>query len=358
MFGRGRRVDCHTCGVFAGGSSTPGNVSSGKSLLIGGWWRFDVPASLVGACTPLFSACRSFGLLKSLPLDAFPVVPVDPSTSPATPYGARRSPSPALPFVAAGKTCPTDERAPDVTGESGAPLRKGGHRSPFWPAGLPFRPNPALPTVEVLPERPLASPIAGGTGCSPDIALRLYNSVASTRTLYVVPLLGLKPTQRATLDVDHGGVVRRLFGLPRSSPIGPTLAETGQTLLSLPAKGAALRHLHRMHRMPEGRRFCCPTARSPALRHGRASARIPRTRQPNSGTLSILPHHDPGLAISTTIPDIWAKRTPLSASSNKRLQQSSSSDSLAASLSSPTARMAVDGAAAAACVVPALGLHE
>ncbi|KAL3175131.1 hypothetical protein MRX96_040525 [Rhipicephalus microplus] len=97
--------------------------------------------------------------------------------------------------------------------------------------------------------------IAGGSGCSPDIALRMYNAVASARTLCVVHLLGFKPTQWATLDVDHRGLVRCLFGLPRSSPIRPYLAEACQTLLSLRAKCAALRHLHRIHRTPEGRRF-------------------------------------------------------------------------------------------------------
>ncbi|KAL3228784.1 hypothetical protein MRX96_023686 [Rhipicephalus microplus] len=116
--------------------------------------------------------------------------------------------------------------------------------------------------------------------------------------------------QCATLGVDHRGVVRHLFGLPRSSPIGPTLAEAVQTLLSLRAKGAALRHLHRMHRTPEGRRFAARLLDRPhsgmverALEY---RALVPQP--PDCGTLPILPHHDPDLAISTTIPGIRTKR--------------------------------------------------
>ncbi|KAL1479606.1 hypothetical protein MTO96_051719, partial [Rhipicephalus appendiculatus] len=88
--------------------------------------------------------------------------------------------------------------------------------------------------------------LAGGKGCSPDLALRMYNAVATARTLYAVPLVALRPAQWDTLDTDHRSVVRRLFGLPRTSPVGPTLSEAGQTSLSLRAKsGNPLRPLPR-----------------------------------------------------------------------------------------------------------------
>ncbi|KAL3181451.1 hypothetical protein MRX96_036926 [Rhipicephalus microplus] len=72
-------------------------------------------------------------------------------------------------------------------------------------------------------------------------------------------------------------------------------------------------------------------------------------QQPNCGTLPILPHHDPGLAISTTI---WAKRNipqcVLKQETAAVIEQRRSGFLL----------IFTDGAAAAACVVPALGLHE
>ncbi|KAL3182554.1 hypothetical protein MRX96_007228 [Rhipicephalus microplus] len=97
--------------------------------------------------------------------------------------------------------------------------------------------------------------LAGGRSCSPDIALRLFYMVASVRVLYAVPLFTLRPAQQHALDTLHRGVVHRLYGLPRSSPIGPTLEEAGETSLSLRARRRALRHIHRMCRMLKGRRL-------------------------------------------------------------------------------------------------------
>ncbi|KAL3224047.1 hypothetical protein MRX96_049653 [Rhipicephalus microplus] len=69
-----------------------------------------------------------------------------------------------------------------------------------------------------------SSIVAGGKGCSPDIALRLYNAIASAKALYAILFVTPRPVQRAVFDADHNGVVRRLFGFLRTSPIGPTLA--------------------------------------------------------------------------------------------------------------------------------------
>ncbi|KAL1466313.1 hypothetical protein MTO96_042825 [Rhipicephalus appendiculatus] len=49
--------------------------------------------------------------------------------------------------------------------------------------------------------------------------------LATARRLYAVPLVALRPAQWDTLNTDHRSVVRRLYGLPRTSPVGPTLAE-------------------------------------------------------------------------------------------------------------------------------------
>ncbi|KAL3212270.1 hypothetical protein MRX96_036032 [Rhipicephalus microplus] len=127
--------------------------------------------------------------------------------------------------------------------------------------------------------------LANGGGCSPDIALRFFNAVASARVLYAVPLVALRPAQWDALDTLHRGVVRRrLYGLPRSSPIGPTLAEAGETSLSLRVRGSALRHIHRMYLTSEGRRLAGRLLDRPHSRMGQRA--LERFRFTNSGSPS------------------------------------------------------------------------
>ncbi|KAL3190558.1 hypothetical protein MRX96_020067 [Rhipicephalus microplus] len=119
---------------------------------------------------------------------------------------------------------------------------------------------------------------------------------ASARVLYAVPLVALRPVQWAALDTLHRGVVRRLYGLPRSSPIGPTLAEAGETSLSLRARGSALRHIHRMYLTSEGRRLAGRLLDRPHSGMGRRAleyaALVPDP--PYCGLIPIPPHQDPG----------------------------------------------------------------
>ncbi|KAL3177784.1 hypothetical protein MRX96_038920 [Rhipicephalus microplus] len=93
--------------------------------------------------------------------------------------------------------------------------------------------------------------LASGRGCLPDIALRFLDAEASARVFYAVPLIALRPAQWDALDTLHRGVVRRLYGLPGSSPIALTPAEAGEMSHSL----SALRLIHRMYLTPEGRRL-------------------------------------------------------------------------------------------------------
>ncbi|KAH7946002.1 hypothetical protein HPB49_018844 [Dermacentor silvarum] len=60
--------------------------------------------------------------------------------------------------------------------------------------------------------------LARGQGCCPTLALRLYNSVASARLLYGLPLADLSPAKWEALDTDHRAVVRQLLCLPHTSP--------------------------------------------------------------------------------------------------------------------------------------------
>ncbi|KAL3209947.1 hypothetical protein MRX96_037586 [Rhipicephalus microplus] len=125
-----------------------------------------------------------------------------------------------------------------------------------------------------------------------------------------------RPVQWAALDNLHRGVVRRLYGLPRTSPIGPTLAEAGETSLSLRARGSALRHIHRMYLTSEGRRLAGRLLDRPRSGMGQRAleytALVPDP--PYCGLIPIPPHQYPGLEINTTIPRIRSKKhTPWSA---------------------------------------------
>ncbi|KAH7935085.1 hypothetical protein HPB52_003689 [Rhipicephalus sanguineus] len=152
--------------------------------------------------------------------------------------------------------------------------------------------------------------LAGGKGCSPVLALRLYNAIATARTLYSVQLVGLNPIQWESLDVVHRGAVRRIFALPRTSPVGPTLAETNQLPLSLRAKAGALRHVHRMHQTQQGQQLAIRLLSRPNSGMGRHAleyaALVPE--MPHCGWLPIPPHRDRGLEISTTVPGVRCKR--------------------------------------------------
>ncbi|KAH7936755.1 hypothetical protein HPB49_003731 [Dermacentor silvarum] len=97
--------------------------------------------------------------------------------------------------------------------------------------------------------------LARGQGCSPTLALRLYNSVASARLLYGLPLADLSPAKWEALDMDHRAVVRQLLCLPHTSPVGATLAEAGETPISLRAVGRALGHVERLHRSSHGQQL-------------------------------------------------------------------------------------------------------
>ncbi|KAL3209998.1 hypothetical protein MRX96_037543 [Rhipicephalus microplus] len=170
--------------------------------------------------------------------------------------------------------------------------------------------------------------LASARSCSPDFALRFFNAIASARVLYAVPLVALRPAQWDALDTLHHegiralhcGVVRRLYGLPRSSPIGPTLAEAGETSLSLRARGSALRHIPRM--------------------------------------LPIPPHQDPSLDITTTIPGIRSKGNTLQSALHQEALAMIEERLASRVLLYTDGSVAAGGSAAAACFASSLGLGE
>ncbi|XP_075556524.1 uncharacterized protein LOC142588571 [Dermacentor variabilis] len=198
--------------------------------------------------------------------------------------------------------------------------------------------------------------LARGQGCSPTLALRLYNSVASARILYALPLADLQPTQWTVMDADHRAVVRQFLCLPRSSQCGATLAEAGETPISLRAEGRALNDVERLHRSRHGQQLIDRLHSLPSSGMGRRVAEFSNLVRggATSAWLAPPPHRERRLLIRTTIPGVRGKRnTPICA-----LQQ----ETAAAINEQLAGRVLVftdgsvlrDGGAAAACVSPSI----
>ncbi|KAL3200042.1 hypothetical protein MRX96_001254 [Rhipicephalus microplus] len=73
--------------------------------------------------------------------------------------------------------------------------------------------------------------LARGHGCTPALALRVYNAVTSARVIYAAAMASLSACQLAALEKDYRNAVREYHKLPHTSHGGPTLAEAGETLI-------------------------------------------------------------------------------------------------------------------------------
>ncbi|KAH7958828.1 hypothetical protein HPB49_005571 [Dermacentor silvarum] len=134
--------------------------------------------------------------------------------------------------------------------------------------------------------------LARGRGCSPQLALRVYNTVATSRCLYGLPLASLRPSQWETLDMQHRQVIRQLYGLPRNSPIGPTLAEAKDFPLSVRAQCRALNHAERRQRTRQGQYLVLRLHYLPHSCMGRRAAEFHTlVPTPYYGWLPPTPHH-------------------------------------------------------------------
>ncbi|KAL3200312.1 hypothetical protein MRX96_043470 [Rhipicephalus microplus] len=187
--------------------------------------------------------------------------------------------------------------SPDVTGDRGAyatTLSRGDSERgstaclpPSSPQANDPLPLPAGPPKEL--SRPLREevplPTTSGVSPSPQAGFASFSPLPTTEA----------PGKWDALDTLHRGVVRRLYGLPRSSPIGPTLAEAGETSLSLRARGSVLRHIHRMYLTSEGRRLAGRLLDRPHSGMGQRAleyaALVPDP--PYCGLIPIPPHQDP-----------------------------------------------------------------
>lgn len=85
----------------------------------------------------------------------------------------------------------------------------------------------------------------------------MYNSVATSRVLYALPLMNTRTANWSAIDTEHRNVVRTLYGLPCSSQIGATLAKAGNWPPLLRARKQALHHIECLQRSLQGQHLMC-----------------------------------------------------------------------------------------------------
>ncbi|KAL1448191.1 hypothetical protein MTO96_006517 [Rhipicephalus appendiculatus] len=146
--------------------------------------------------------------------------------------------------------------SPEKTGNAGAPQFRGAlchlethpprNRHPLEAASETSR-GATRPQTEWTPvlkahcksARRVASAaralLARGHGCSPTLALRLLNGMATARILYGLSLASISRNNWDKLDAVQRTAIRQYHSLSRTSQVGPTLAEAGDMPLSLRA---------------------------------------------------------------------------------------------------------------------------
>ncbi|XP_070377385.1 uncharacterized protein [Dermacentor albipictus] len=202
--------------------------------------------------------------------------------------------------------------------------------------------------------------LARGDGCPASFAAALYSAVALPKVLYALPLCRVSARLWKLIDSDHRRVLRMCHGLPRSSRVAETLAETGAWPVSLTADLRALGHLERLS--------CAPDA-GPILSLIRC---LPQSRV---GTVCELfdslvvdpppvlptwppPHQRTPLHVCLDLPGVRSKhRTPLCAVQQEAAARIEDDLGGMTHLYADGSVLS-DGSAAAACVAPALGITK
>ncbi|XP_072145070.1 uncharacterized protein [Dermacentor andersoni] len=202
--------------------------------------------------------------------------------------------------------------------------------------------------------------LARGDGCPASFAAALYSAVALPKVLYALPLCRVSARLWKLIDSDHRRVLRMCHGLPRSSRVAETLAETGAWPVSLTADLRALGHLERLSCAPDAGPIlslirCLPQSRVGTVCELHDSLvvdppPVPPTWPP--------PHQRTPLHVCLDLPGVRSKhRTPLCA-----VQQEAAArieDDLAGMTHLYADGSAFsDGSAAAACVAPELGITK
>ncbi|XP_077550978.1 uncharacterized protein LOC144164317 [Haemaphysalis longicornis] len=202
--------------------------------------------------------------------------------------------------------------------------------------------------------------VAGGRGCTPELAARMYTATGVSRVLYALPQAKLTPATWRKLELQHRAALRLCLGLPNHSRIVETLSEAGSWPLQSIALRYGLNFIARLKLAPDGHTLLERFRQRP---HSQAFQLLTKYEElvgpdPPPTDPPPPPQRDAGVHINTTIPGVKSKRaTPTCA-----LQQEVAC--LLHERYAGAVKMYTDGSvlpgppgsAAAACAVPELEL--
>lgn len=77
--------------------------------------------------------------------------------------------------------------------------------------------------------------VAGGRGCTPELAVRIYMATGVSHVMYALPQANLTTAAWRRLELAHHASLRLCLGLPQQSKVASTLAEAGAWPLRLQA---------------------------------------------------------------------------------------------------------------------------
>ncbi|XP_077553286.1 uncharacterized protein LOC144168080 [Haemaphysalis longicornis] len=146
--------------------------------------------------------------------------------------------------------------------------------------------------------------IAGGRGCTPELAARIYTATGVSRILYALPQAKLTPATWRKLELQHRAALRLCLGLPNHSRITETLAEAGSWPLQSLATRYGLNFIARLKLAPDGHTLLERFRQRP---HSRAFQLL-NTYEELVGSdpppIDPPPQRDSGVRIATTVPGV------------------------------------------------------
>ncbi|XP_070395457.1 uncharacterized protein [Dermacentor albipictus] len=202
--------------------------------------------------------------------------------------------------------------------------------------------------------------LARGDGCPASFAAALYSAVALPKVLYALPLCRVSARLWKLIDSDHRRVLRMCHGLPRSSRVAETLAETGAWPVSLTADLRALGHLERFSSAPDAGPILSVIRCLPQSRVGTVCELFDSlvVDPPPVPPIWPPPHQRTPLHVCLDLPGVRSKhRTPLCAVQQEAAARIEDDLGGMTHLYADGSVLS-DGSAAAACVAPALGITK
>ncbi|KAH7963664.1 hypothetical protein HPB52_022332 [Rhipicephalus sanguineus] len=152
--------------------------------------------------------------------------------------------------------------------------------------------------------------LSRGQGCTPRLALQLYEGAAMAVQTYALPLVQLAPHHKKQLKRQHRMAIRRFMGHPRQSPVAAALAKAQTWPLSLLMMRQALHHVDRLHKAPGGGALLQRLRSRPASRMGQICALNEELFPEPPCPIHPPPTHQQHLDMHFELDNVSKRRTP------------------------------------------------